>query len=101
MSIPVSGQEHSICLSVGRAMAQVFSRRPPTAEVRFRSWVSLYGICGGQRGTGTGFSPSTSVFPCQFISNCAPLFVKMKKKNLLSFSSSHGCTKSLKAAVRL
>jgi hypothetical protein len=43
-------------------MAQVVSRRPPTAEARFRAWVNPCGICGGQSGTGTGFSPSSSVF---------------------------------------
>jgi hypothetical protein len=61
-------------------MAQAVSRRPLTAEVRVRSRVSPCGICGEQSGTGTGFLPSTSVFPCQFISTGAPLQGKTKKK---------------------
>jgi hypothetical protein len=72
---------------VGRAMAQAVSRRPSTAEARVRS-VSPCGICGGQSGTGTGFSPSTSVFPCQFHSTGDPLLGKMKKK-LITFHLHH------------
>ena len=60
-------------------MAQAVSRRPVTADARVRSRVSPRGICGGQSGTGTGFLPSTSVFPCQFHSTGAPLLGKTKK----------------------
>jgi hypothetical protein len=55
----------------GRAMAQVVSRRPLTAEARVRARVNPCGICGGQSGTGIGFSPSSSVFPCQCHSTVA------------------------------
>jgi hypothetical protein len=44
-------------------MAQVVSRRPLTAEAR----VSPCGICGGQSGTATGLSPSSSVSPVDII----------------------------------
>jgi hypothetical protein len=52
-------------------MAQVVSRRPLTAEARVRTRLNIYGICGVQSGTGTGFSPSSSVFPCQYHSTVA------------------------------
>jgi hypothetical protein len=54
----------------GRAMAQVVSRRPLTAEARVRDRVNPYGICGGQSGTGTGFSPSSSVSPVNISFHC-------------------------------
>jgi hypothetical protein len=47
-------------------MAQAVSHRPLTAEARVRAQVNLCGICGGQSGTGTGFSASSSVLPCQY-----------------------------------
>jgi hypothetical protein len=55
----------------GRVMAQVVSRRPLTAEARVRARVNPYGICGGQSGIVTGFSQSSSVFPCQYHSTVA------------------------------
>ena len=66
-------------------MAQAVSRRSLTAEARVRSRVALCGICGGQCGTWTGFSPSTSVFLCQFHSTGAPLHRKVKKLIIFLF----------------
>jgi hypothetical protein len=40
--------------------------RPLTAEARVRSQAGSRGICGGKIGTGSGFCPSASVFPCQY-----------------------------------
>jgi hypothetical protein len=96
---------NSTCYTVtsvsGRAMAQSVSCRLLTAEAWVRSRVSPYGICGGQSGTGTGFSPSSSVVRCQFHSTGAPLIGKMEKiSSSFSLSSSQSCTRSLKAAVR-
>jgi hypothetical protein len=58
-------------ITSGRAMTQVVSRRPLTAEAQVRARVNPCGICGGQSGTGTGFCPSSSVFPCQYNSTVA------------------------------
>jgi hypothetical protein len=53
--------------SGGRAMAQAVSRRPSIAEARVRFRVSPCGVCGGQSGAGTGFSPSCRFSPVNFI----------------------------------
>lgn len=45
---------------------------PLTAEVRVRSQAGPCDTYRGHRDTGTDFSPSTSVFPCQYYSTSAP-----------------------------
>jgi hypothetical protein len=84
-------------------MAQAVSRRPLTAEVWVRSQVDPCGVCGGQSGTGTGFSPSTSVFFCQFHSTGAPLHEKTKKKLIIFITGLHnkpqGCGASVASAA--
>jgi hypothetical protein len=86
----------------GLAMAQAVSRRPLIAEAWVRSPVSPCGIYGGQSGTGTGFSLSTSVFTYQFHSTCAPLLGKTKK--LIIFikglhNKPQGCGESVASAA--
>jgi hypothetical protein len=88
----------------GLAMAQAVSRRPPTAEARVRSRVSPCGICGEQSGTGTGFSPSSSVLPRHFNSTGAPLLGKGQKIIIIIFitgfhNKPHGCSASVASAA--
>jgi hypothetical protein len=44
-------------------MAQAVSRRPVTPESRVRFQASPCGICGGQSGSGAGFSLSAVMNP--------------------------------------
>jgi hypothetical protein len=46
-------------------MAQAVSRRPVTTETRVPTRVSPFGTFGGRSDTVAGFSPISSVFPCQ------------------------------------
>jgi hypothetical protein len=56
---------------VGRAMAQAVSRWLLTADAPVRARVNPCGLCGGQTGSRTVISPSSSFFPCQYHSNVA------------------------------
>jgi hypothetical protein len=47
-------------------VAQGLSRRCLNAQARVRDHVSTYEVCDEQSGTGIGFCPSYSVFPCQY-----------------------------------
>jgi hypothetical protein len=77
-------------------MAQAVSLRPLTVEARVRSQLSPCRNCGGQCGTGTGFSPNISVSPVNSFHSCS-IALKDGKTDHVSLQ---GCTISLKAAVR-
>jgi hypothetical protein len=47
-------------------MAQAVSHWPVTSENQVLARVNPCGIYGGQIGTGTRVSPSSSDFPCQY-----------------------------------
>jgi hypothetical protein len=63
---PHSSQEFSADerTVVSSSLARAVSRRPVTTKVTVSARVSPCWICSRQRGTGTGFSPCSSVFPC-------------------------------------
>jgi len=52
-------------------MAQAVNHWPLTKGVQAQSQANTHGICRGQSGTKTGYSPRTSVFPCQYHSTNA------------------------------
>ena len=61
--------------------------RPLTAGDRDRSQISPCEMCGEQGGNRTGYSPNTSVFPCQYHSANAPyspLSVSFRQRSILS-----------------
>ena len=60
-------QQKRFLLSNSNAMVQAVRCWSLTVEASVRFQTSPSGICGGQSGTKTGFSPSTLVFPCYYI----------------------------------
>jgi hypothetical protein len=69
-------------------MAQAVSRRPLAAEARVYDRVNPCGICGGQSGTGTGFSLSSLVFPNQYHSTIALKSLIIWRMNNMSVTGS-------------
>jgi hypothetical protein len=62
-------------------MAQAVNHRSLTSKSQVRARVIPCGICGGQSGTGTGFSPSWSVVTCQYNFTIALRAHHMEMKN--------------------
>jgi hypothetical protein len=58
----------------GHSRAQAVRHRHLTAKARVRPQTSPWGICGGESGSGTGYSPCTSAFPTVSFHQCAILF---------------------------
>ena len=56
----------------GHAMAHVVSSQPFTTKAQIQSQAGPFWIYSRESDTMIGFSPSTSVFPCQYHSTIAP-----------------------------
>jgi hypothetical protein len=83
-------------------MAQAVSQRPFTVEAQVRSRVSPCGICGGQSGTGTGFSLVLWFFPVSFIPPVLYYLEKWKKLIIFItglYSKAQGCGAPLASAA--
>lgn len=65
-------QNESHLVTATRTTTQAVSRWSVALEARVQSRASLCRICRGQSGTGTGFSPSTSVLPSHYDSIKVP-----------------------------
>jgi hypothetical protein len=73
----------------GSCMAQAASLRLLIAEARVRARLNPCGICGG---TGTGYSPSSSDFPCHYHSIVTLQFISSGGWTNMSVSSSRSET---------
>jgi hypothetical protein len=63
---------------------------PPITEARLRSRACRCKICGGQSGTGTAFSPSTSVFLCKYNFMIVPYNIDSKAECNVFLKTLHG-----------
>lgn len=57
--------------------------QPLTAEAQVKSQANRCGICDGHSGTGTGFSPSTLVFPLLPFCQCSILIFHSSTPNTM------------------
>jgi hypothetical protein len=67
---------------------RITALRPLSAEAKVHLQTSPCRICGGQRGNWTGFSPRTSVFPCQYHSTDAAYSCAYDRRHVLSVNHS-------------
>ena len=75
----------------GCVMAQVVGHQPFTTETQFQTQASPCKISGECRGTGTGFSPNTSVFTCEYHSTNVPHTHSIKLSPMLYKLSNGEC----------
>jgi hypothetical protein len=69
---PSTSFEQDVWLENLELAVGAISRQPLTAEAWFETQSFLCGLCGRQFDTVAGFSPGTSVFPCQYDCTNAP-----------------------------
>jgi hypothetical protein len=78
MAAPVASSPTLYAVAINRAMVQTVRCRRFTEEVPVQSQANPVRICGVQRGTTTGFCPSTLVFPGHSLSiNAAYTFINL------------------------
>jgi len=79
----------SVCRTTGRATAKPVTGQSNTAEVWVRCQANPCYVCGGRSVTMTSVAPSTSVFPCQYLSlkavHCCTLHAVMFKPALANW----------------
>jgi len=75
----------------GCVMAQVVDHQSFTTKIQFQNQSSPCKICGEWRGTGTGFSPNTSVFTCEYHFSNVPHTHPVKPSPMYSLSNGEYC----------
>jgi hypothetical protein len=77
---PVASSPKLYTVAINRAIAQTVGCRRLTEEIPVQSQANPVRICGLQRGTTTGFCPSTLIFPGNSRSiNAAYTFINLSQ----------------------